>query len=163
MPRRAVKSGVELVSLNMKVPQDLRSRLERAAKKSGRSLTGEVGYRVERSFDYEKLFGCEYTQILVRLIAAATTLIERSAGKRWHEDPQVLERVLSAVRLIAHAADLIGMEPDEGPDDDRLDDLKKSVGEPAEGIVRLVTGDQELLAATERDIFKDALVNKEES
>jgi hypothetical protein len=44
-----------------------------AAKKSGRSLTSEVGYRVERGFDYEKLFGSEYTQILIRLIADAIT------------------------------------------------------------------------------------------
>jgi hypothetical protein len=161
MPRRAVKSGVELVPLNMKVPQDLRSRLERAAKKSGRSLTGEVGYRVERGFDYEKRYGSEYTHILVRLIAAAITLIERSTDKRWHEDPQVLERVLNAVRLIARAADLIGTEPDKRPDDDRLDALKKNVGEPAEAIVGLVTGDKELLAVTDRDIFKQAVVKKE--
>ena len=87
MPRRAVKPGNELVALNMKVPQDLRSRLEKAAKKSGRSLTSEVGYRVERGFDYEKLFGSEYTQILIRLIADAITLIERNTGKRWNEDP----------------------------------------------------------------------------
>jgi hypothetical protein len=66
---------------------DLRSRLEKAAKKSGRSLTSEVGYRVERGFDYEKLFGSEYTQILIRLIADAITLIERNTGKRWNEDP----------------------------------------------------------------------------
>ena len=72
MPRRAVRPGNELVALNMKVPQDLRSRLEKAAKKSGRSLTSEVGYRVERGFDYEKLFGSEYTQILIRLIADAS-------------------------------------------------------------------------------------------
>jgi hypothetical protein len=157
MPRRAIKSGVELVPLNMKVPQDLRSRLERAAKKSGRSLTSEVGYRVERSFDYEKLFGSEYTQILVRLIAAATTLIESKTGKRWHEEPEVLEKVLHAVRLIAHAADLIGTEPDKRPDDDRFDALMKDVGEAAEAIVDLVTGDQELLAVTDRDIFKKAI------
>jgi len=156
VPRRAVKPGVELVPLNMKVPKDLRNRLEKAAKKSGRSLTSEVGYRVERGFDYEKLFGSGYTQILVRLIAAATTLIEKNTGKRWHEDPQVLEGVLNAVRLVAHAADFIGMEPDKRPDDDRLDALKKAVGKPAEAVVDLVTGDPELLAVTDRDIFKDA-------
>jgi hypothetical protein len=157
VPRRAVKPGVELVALNMKVPQDLRSRLERAARKSGRSLTSEVGYRVERSFDYEKQFGSEYTQTLVRLIAAATTLIEKKTGKRWHEDPEVLEKVVNAVRLIARAADLVGTEPDKRPDDDQLDTLKKAVGEPAEGIVDLVTGDQELLAVTDRGIFKKAM------
>jgi hypothetical protein len=146
----------------MKVPKDLRIRLEKAARKSGRSLTSEVGYRVERGFDYEKLFGSEYTQILIRLIASAITLIESKTGKRWHEDPSVLEMVLDAVRLIAHKADLIGTEPDKRPDD-RLDALalKKAVGEPAEAIVDLVTSDQELLAETERDIFKHAVAKKE--
>jgi hypothetical protein len=156
VPRRAVKSGAELVPLNMKVTQDLRTRLERAARKSGRSLTGEVGYRVERGFDYEKLFGSEYTQILIRLIADAIPLVERNTGKRWNEDPRVLERVLHAVRLIARATDLVGTDPDERPDNHQLDALKKAVGEPAETIVDLVTGDEELLALTDRDIFKDA-------
>jgi TraY domain len=156
MPRRAVKAGVELVPLNMKVPKELRSRLEKAAKKSGRSLTSEAGYRVERGFDYEKLFGSEYTQILIRLIADAITLIERNTGKRWNEDPRVLERALHAVRLIADTADLVGTDPDKRPDDHQLAALKKAVGEPAETIVDLVTGDEELLALTERDIFKDA-------
>jgi hypothetical protein len=145
----------------MKVPKDLRNRLEKAAKKSGRSLTSEVGYRVERGFDYEKLFGSEYTQILVRLIAAATTLIEKNTGKRWHEDSEVVEKVVNAVRLIAHAADLTGIDPNERPDDDRLDALKKDVGESAEAIADLVTGDQELRAVTDRDIFKYATVKKE--
>jgi hypothetical protein len=119
-------------------------------------LTSEVGYRVDRGFDHEKLFGSEYTQILIRLIAAATTLIEKKTGKRWHEDPEVLEKVVNAIRLIAHAADLVGTELDKRPDDDRLNALKKAVGEPAEAIVDLVTGDQELLVVTDRDIFKDA-------
>jgi hypothetical protein len=140
----------------MKVPKDLRIRLEKAARKSGRSLTSEVGYRVERGFDYEKLFGSEYTQILVRLIADAITLIERNTGRRWNEDPGVLEKVLRAVRLIGHAADLVGTDPDTRPEDDQLDVLKKAVGEPAEAIVDLVTGDRELLAVTDRDIFQDA-------
>ena len=45
MPRLAVKS--DLVPLNMKVTRELRARLEAAAKRTGRSLTGEVGYCVE--------------------------------------------------------------------------------------------------------------------
>jgi hypothetical protein len=156
MPRRAVKTGVGLVPLNMKVPRDLRIRLERAAKKSGRSLTGEVGHRVQRGFDYEELFGSEYTQILIRLIADAVTLIERNTGVRWNETPEVLESVLSAVRLIARAADFVGTDPNMRPDDDQLSALKKATGKAAGAIVERVTSDKELLAAVDRDIFKNA-------
>ena len=156
MPRRAVKSKVELVPLNMKVSPDLRSRLERAARQSGRSLTSEVGYRVERGFDYEKLFGSDYTQILVRFIADAVSLIEKDTGKRWNEEPEVLEKVLAAVRLTARAADWVGTDPDERPNDNGLVDLMQAVGEPAEEIVRRVVSDEELFAITEQDIFKTA-------
>ena len=50
----------------------------------------------------------------------------------------------------------MGTDPDERPDDDQLDALKKAVGKPAEAIVDLVTNDEELLTITERNIFKDA-------
>jgi hypothetical protein len=80
---------------------------------------------------HRQLFGSEYTQILIRLIADAIPLVERNTGRTWNEDPRVLERVLHAVRLIAHATDLVGTDPDERPDDDQLDALKKAVPKPA--------------------------------
>jgi hypothetical protein len=100
----------------------------------------------------EKLFGTEYTQILISLTrshSSSGTLV-----KRWNEDPRVLEKVLHAVRLIADTADLVGTDPDKRPDDHQLDALKKAVGKPAEAIVDLVTGDRELLAVTERDVSR---------
>jgi hypothetical protein len=41
--------------LNMRTTKELREKLERAAAKSGRSLVGEVEYRLERSFDRDEV------------------------------------------------------------------------------------------------------------
>jgi hypothetical protein len=52
MPRKAVEGGSgKRFPLNMKTTLAVRSRLEAAAAESGRSLTAEVEYRLERSFD----------------------------------------------------------------------------------------------------------------
>src|SRR4051812_17974218 len=51
MPRKAVEGAGKRVPLNMKTTAEIRAKLEAAAAASGRSLTHEVEYRVERSFD----------------------------------------------------------------------------------------------------------------
>jgi hypothetical protein len=53
--------------LNMRTTKELREKLEQAAAKSGRSLVGEVEYRLERSFDRDetvKLAKSEMTKAL---------------------------------------------------------------------------------------------------
>jgi hypothetical protein len=41
--------------LNMRTTKEMREKLERAARASGRSLVGEVEYRLERSFDRDEV------------------------------------------------------------------------------------------------------------
>ena len=54
MPRKKVVEG-KRYPLNMRTTKEMREKLERAARKSGRSLVGEVEYRLERSFDREEV------------------------------------------------------------------------------------------------------------
>ena|SRR5215207_4446479 len=57
MPRKAVEGGAKRVALNMKTTPDVRSMLEKAAQKSGRSLTAETEWRLAMSFEWERAFG----------------------------------------------------------------------------------------------------------
>ena len=50
----AKKADIKRYPLNMRTTKSLRQRLERAAKKSGRSLAQEVERRLERSLDFEQ-------------------------------------------------------------------------------------------------------------
>jgi uncharacterized protein (DUF1778 family) len=54
MPRKKLVEG-KRYPLNMRTTKEMREKLERAAAKSGRSLVGEVEYRLERSFDREEV------------------------------------------------------------------------------------------------------------
>lgn len=56
MPKRAVENpSGKRVPLNMKTTSAIRARIEEAAAASGRSLTQEVEWRIERSFDFEDI------------------------------------------------------------------------------------------------------------
>jgi hypothetical protein len=54
MPRKKVVEG-KRYPLNMRTTKEMREKLERAATESGRSLVGEVEYRLERSFDRDEV------------------------------------------------------------------------------------------------------------
>jgi hypothetical protein len=50
MPRRTIIGDGKKTPLNMRTTAELRSKIERAAGRSGRSLVGEVEHRLELSF-----------------------------------------------------------------------------------------------------------------
>ena len=60
MPPRAKKAAGKRYPLNMRTTLELREKIERAAKESGRSLVQEVEYRLELSFYYRQMHeqGC---------------------------------------------------------------------------------------------------------
>jgi hypothetical protein len=155
MCNMARRKPSDTVKLNLRFPESLRRLLEGVAKKQERSMNAEIVRRLENSFEYEKVFGNQRTLILLRLIGAAVTMIEEGAGKRWNEEPEMVEEVLNSVRLIARAADLVGTEPGERADDARLEALKKNVGDPANTIVEMVARDRELDELANSDVFKN--------
>jgi hypothetical protein len=100
MPRKAVKSKNELVPLNMTVPKAVRVKLEDSARKSGRSLTGEVSDRVERSYTYETAFSAGDPQIAETVNRLLGTMLVADAETRRKLAEQVITSCNSVLPLI---------------------------------------------------------------
>ena len=100
----------DTVQLKLRFSEALRRRLEREAKRQEHSLNGEIIARLEQSFRKSEdadllgstlraLFGGA-TGDLLRAIATAIWLIEKSAGKKWHEDRETTFQVSHAIGQI---------------------------------------------------------------
>jgi len=100
----------DTVQLKLRFSEALRRRLEREARRQEHSLNGEIINRLEQSFRKSEdadllgstlraLFGGA-TGDLLRAIATAIWLIEKHAGKKWHEDPETVFQVSHAIGQI---------------------------------------------------------------
>jgi len=100
----------DTVQLKLRFSEALRRRLEREAKRQEHSLNGEIIARLEQTFRKSEdadllgstlraLFGGA-TGDLLRAIATAIWLIEKSAGKKWHEDRETTFQVSHAIGQI---------------------------------------------------------------
>ena len=101
------------IPLNMRTTQEIRDKLESAAKQSGRSLTHEVEYRVEQSFRQEARveqiqeatrkalvsnFGSEVRYKLMLIIAGLVGLVEEKHNNRsWLSDRTTFHEAKAAV------------------------------------------------------------------
>jgi hypothetical protein len=87
-------------SRTFRVRPHLDELLQKAAAEAGRSVSEEIEYRLDRSFYeaamYRGAFG-ERTGDLFRAFATAIWLIERGAGKKWHEDRETRFQVARAI------------------------------------------------------------------
>jgi hypothetical protein len=87
-------------SRTFRVRPHLDELLQKAAAEAGRSVSEEIEYRLDRSFYeaamYRGAFG-ERTGDLFRAFATAIWLIERGAGKKWHEDRETRFQVATAI------------------------------------------------------------------
>jgi hypothetical protein len=102
----------DTVQLKLRFSEALRRRLEREAKRQEHSLNGEIIARLEQSFRKSEdadLLGSTLrhffggaTGDLLRAIATAIWLIEKRAGKKWHEDPETAYQVSHAIDEIVH-------------------------------------------------------------
>ncbi len=93
MPIKAAKVSTEFVALNMKVAQDLRVRLEKAAQQSGRSLNSEAAYRIERSFDSSQ-----------SILEAAADYMIMVVARQQQEDAKGAKEILRGISQTAKAA-----------------------------------------------------------
>src|SRR4051794_37793500 len=104
----------EIVSVTYRLPERLRSKLQRAAKAHDTSMNSEITQRLEKSFEQadliKHLFGSEYTIQLLTTFAFAIGLIELRTGKSWLDDVETRASVDQAVR------DVLAMikKPEEG-------------------------------------------------
>jgi hypothetical protein len=97
MGKRGPKpSKIEKVVLSTQIDAETRSALEAAAIKSGRKISGEVAFRLRRSFEEdEKIaerFGGPEVYAILRLVAAAMISAAETAYWHAHEKPARGER-----------------------------------------------------------------------
>lgn len=69
--------------VNFRIPQELKDKLDKAAKKSGRSITSELVTRLEQSFETEKpvqtIHMLEFNQMTDRIIKEIQALKKPTA------------------------------------------------------------------------------------
>ena len=104
------RKTTDTVQLKLRFSEALRRRLEREARRQEHSLNGEIINRLEQSFRksedadlatlvYRAPFG-ERTGDLLHAFATAIWLIEKRAGKKWHDDPETAFQVSHAINEI---------------------------------------------------------------
>jgi Arc-like DNA binding domain len=87
MPRRKES---ETVQTGLRMKEQLRARLEEAAREHGVSLNAEVVTRLERSFAQEEAFGSPAAKQVAYLTAVAFNMAGRMRGSGrsdWVDDP----------------------------------------------------------------------------
>lgn len=90
-----------------RLDQGLRGDLQRAADRSGRSLSHEIQQRLRRSFDHERniqdllqAFGGPETYALLRMAAQMIKSLEQWGDKRWFDDPWLHRGVTNAIAIL---------------------------------------------------------------
>ncbi|MCJ2065752.1 hypothetical protein MKK63_24050 [Methylobacterium sp. J-088] len=118
--RRAVRSEVRQSALNMRTTETLRRHLETEAAKSGRTLSHEIEYRLERSFSEDGTYTTATNAAVLRDLASIFMLVgfeSKSGGNAAQRD--ILRAVFDKV-LLAHL-------PDNGPSYGLLADPNKDM------------------------------------
>jgi hypothetical protein len=116
-----VRKKTDVVQLKLRFSEALRRRLEREAKHQEWSLNREIISRLEESFrksekadlmasTFRAAWG-EATGDLLRTIATAIWLIEKSTGKKWNEDGDTASEV---ERAIASIIEMLAFPPNSG-------------------------------------------------
>ena len=93
MKKKSVKKSDELRPLMTRLPERLRARLARDAKRNERSLNAEINYRLEKSLSYEAAFSGERMRAIA--IEISTAFESAGAGEAynrglegdWLDDP----------------------------------------------------------------------------
>jgi hypothetical protein len=87
----------------LRVTPELKGRIERAAKKSGRSLSQEMEFRIERSLSLEDAFGSGEMHDMARRMATAFAIagesraVEKGIGPNWIDDPDSYRSAMFSV------------------------------------------------------------------
>jgi hypothetical protein len=85
--------------INVSLPDDMRTRLEEAARAAGHTLGTEVRNRLARSLSEAGQLD-PATQVLMLLVARLATLIQPQTGHQWFESPgahRVLEQAIASL------------------------------------------------------------------
>lgn len=121
-PKRQAKPG-ERVPVSLRVTPEMKLMLEQSAQKSGRSLSQQAEFFLERAFDRQELlvealtlaFGREPAGLLLAVadvMDANWMLAQREAGKRssWFDDAYAYDQAVRAANKVFEA-----LRPDGDP------------------------------------------------
>lgn len=132
-PKREPEPG-ERVGLSLRVTPEIRTRLVAAHQASGRSLSQEAEFRLERSFDREDLlidvltlaFGSKvvagfFLLITHAMVAAASTpnqAVDSTFDQRstWLDDSAAFDRAATAAMIVLHQLHPTGLGTDFAKD-----------------------------------------------
>jgi len=71
--------------VGLRLPEGLRKKIEKSAKRQGVSMNSEIVNRLEQSLR-DELFGGPHTRNLLNTLGAAITAVEHHTGKKWIDD-----------------------------------------------------------------------------
>ena len=98
MPRTVKAKIGKRFPLSLRITEEMRTKLHNAAAQTGRSVSQEVEFRLERSFTREEdVWGGAHTERLLRMLAIAIEGQEKSTGKKWTEDDATRNLVATAL------------------------------------------------------------------
>ena len=109
-PREREPKPGERLHLGLRVSPSLKRKLERAAAQSTRSLSQEVEFRLERSFEMQTAVDFLKAEILPRLLAHPPGLLAAAKG----EVPTHAEAEMTLAELVVEGRHLSG-NPNLGP------------------------------------------------
>jgi Arc-like DNA binding domain len=102
---RERRSPSTIVGLNIKIREDLRARLEQAARQNLRSLNSEVIHRMERTLieDLKEPFTGQVAELLVTAWRTAGRMTMDATGRdpaQWRNDPEAYRESILAVATV---------------------------------------------------------------
>lgn len=98
--KKKVVKVVEKMTTSMRLPIDLKERIDNAARRSGRSLTQEIEFRLERSFTEESaLGGPEMRMLAMEMVATFHNRGARQGrgAKDWMADVEAYTEAMMGV------------------------------------------------------------------
>ena len=117
-------------SFNTRIRSKLKSQLEHAAVKAGRSMSEEIEYRLEQSFVQETAardaIGPSHVYPLMKMLGSTVTLIEEGTGKKWRDDRFTHVLVMKTIDRIL---DALGPQHSHAPGYEELLEKAEAVGE----------------------------------
>lgn len=94
------KGKAKREAIGLRTTPELKERLQKAADKSGRSLSQEAEFRIELSYLADSFLGGQKYADVARYMSVVIDIIESHKKARWTADYETFQAVLVAVRMI---------------------------------------------------------------
>lgn len=102
-------------TLTTRITEETRTNLEKAAEESGRSLSQEIEFRLEQSFQkqfaVDAAFGSKLRYRQMQILGMAINLIEEQMGGTWQRDEDTFQQVRDGVITFLETLGPMGLNP----------------------------------------------------